>query len=200
MMKQSKMWIVAGLLAASVSFGAGAKERPIDQYLKGELDGMHAFETSLNLSDYQVVTGFDGTDKQVSKLASKKGKALLITFWDRSCLICRSYLKDLDALQSQMGDDKFEVVAIDIGKNNFTYTENSLKRWGISSLGVYGSYFNSIYNELRANPMFRLYGNEPTSLLLDGNGEVRAYTSVTRDWLSDDGKALINALKEDAID
>lgn len=195
MMKQSKTIMIAGLLAIAGASGAGAKEQPVDAYLTGDLKGMHAFDATLDLSDYQLVTGFDGTDKQVAKLASKKGKTLLITFWDRSCLICRGYLKELDELQRQMGDDKFEVVAIDIGRNSFSYTENALKRWGVSALRAYGTHHYGIVNELQANPMFRFYGKEPKSLLVDGSGKVRAYSSVTRDWLSDDGKALIDALK-----
>ncbi|WP_286830193.1 MULTISPECIES: TlpA disulfide reductase family protein [Kordiimonas] len=195
-MKRLNALTVGGLLAVAVSLGAGAKEQPVDRYLTGDLEGMHAFDASLDLSGYQVVTGFDGQDKQVEKLSAKKGKTLLITFWDRSCLICRSYLKDLDELQRQMGDDKFEVVAIDIGRNTFSYTENSFKRWGVSSLKPYGSHHNGIVNEVKANPMFRFYGKEPKSLLVDGSGKVRAYSSVTRDWLSDEGKALIDALKK----
>lgn len=196
-MKQIGQFLFTSLAILGLCAGmAGAKDAPVADYLTGSLDGMHALGKQLNLSDFSVIDSVDAEGVNLAKLGEKKGKVLIVTFWSRRCLLCRSYLKELQALQAELGTDRFEVVAINIGRDSHRYTENWLARQGVTSLSAYTHFHHSIVNELDANPWFRFYGDEPKSLLVDPAGNVVAYSSVTRDWATPEGKALLASLMQ----
>ncbi|SDD80822.1 TlpA disulfide reductase family protein [Kordiimonas lacus] len=198
-MRPSNIWIALVGLAFCLALPARADDRPIDAYLVGEMKGLEVFHGDLDFSDYKLVTGFKGREKIVEKLATKHGKVLMIAFWALACQPCDMYLKDLNKVQEALGDDRFEVVAIDLERNSIVQTLKALQRQGLTALAPYGDFHPSITQELEANPGFRFYGREPKTILVDSSGKVRAYSSVTRDWLSDDGRALIDALKDGKI-
>ncbi len=192
-------WIGAAMVALTLPQAAFADTKPIESYLVGEMKGLSIFHRDLDLSDYKLVTGVDDRQKVIEKLETKHGKAMLMVFWVRACLPCTKYLKELDAVQQTLGDDTFEVVAVDLEGHSLAMTAQELDRLGLTSLAPYGDYTPSIVQELEANPGFGFHGREPKTLLVDTSGKVRAYSNVMRDWLSDDGKALIDALKKGAL-
>lgn len=195
-MRQLFIWIAVTVLLAGFSVPSRGIDVPLKAYFTGEMKGLNAFYRDLDLSDYKLVTGLDGSDKVIEKLNTKHGKALLVVFWMRACLPCTKYLKELDAVQKALGDDRFEVIAVDLEGHSLAMTARELARLGLTSLAPYGDFHPSIVQELDANPGFRFHGREPKTLLVDRSGKVRAYSNVMRDWLSDDGKALIEALKD----
>jgi thiol-disulfide isomerase/thioredoxin len=184
------------MLATVLSLGVQARDMPVDTYLKGSLSGMQAVTKPLDLSGYSVIDSVTNSGVNLARLGEKKGKTLLVTFWTRDCLICRGYLKELAALQTTLGKDKFEVVAINIGRDSHKYTENWLRRLGVTELSAYTHFHHGIVNELNANPWFQFYGRQPRSLLVDGEGKVIAYSSVKRDWTTEEGQALLAALMQ----
>ncbi len=198
-MKNLFIWIATAMVALTLPKAAFADTKPIDAYLVGEMKGLSIFHRDLDLSDYKLVTGVDGDQKVIEKLETKHGKAMLMVFWVRACLPCTKYLKELDAVQAALGDDHFEVVAVDLEAHSLAMTARELDRLGLTALAPYGDYTPSIVQELDANPGFGFHGRQPKTLVVDSTGKVRAYSNVMRDWLSDDGKALIDALKKGAL-
>ncbi len=194
MKKIGRLFLISLVTLGFHTQAAGAKDAPISDYLTGALDGMHALGNQVNVADFSVIDSVDEDGVSLATLGEKKGKVLIVTFWSRRCLLCRSYLKELEALQTDLGSEEFEVVAINIGRDSHQYTENWLARQGVTHLAAYTHFHHSIVNELNANPWFRFYGEEPRSLLVDATGNVVAYSSVTRDWATPEGKALLASL------
>jgi|GEM_PF-1943702 len=198
-MKRLITAVAAAIVVFSLSQAALADTKPIEAYLVGEMKGLSIFHRDLDLSGYKLVTGVDDDQKVIEKLETKHGKAMLMVFWVRACLPCTKYLKELDAVQNELGDDHFEVIAVDLEGHSLAMTARELERLGLTSLAPYGDYTPSIVQELDANPGFGFHGRQPKTLVVDQAGKVRAYSNVMRDWLSDDGRALIDALKNEAF-
>src|SRR5690606_14003568 len=57
---------------------------------------------------------FDGPGGKPATLASHAGKTVLLNLWATWCALCRAEMPALDALQKEMGGDRFEVVAVNV--------------------------------------------------------------------------------------
>ena len=78
---------------------------------------LELLETPVSLADHQI-TYPDGTDHP---LKEKGGKVLLVNLWARWCVPCKDEMKDLATLQKDLGDDRFEVVALPMKKRSIKY-------------------------------------------------------------------------------
>lgn len=188
--------MLACALVAVLPARIGAKDRAIDPYLKGDLRALDALYIPVDLSQSRLVTAFDGKKRVVENLGTMKGKALLVTFWSGDCIPCRSYLRELDALQAAVGGDDFEVIAINESRDTFARTRGHLQRWGIEHLKPYGTFNYSILRELQANPAFNFVGQGPLNLLLGPDGTVRAYSTFRHDWTAPEAVALATAFRD----
>lgn len=188
--------VTAYALAAALSVQIGAKDRAIEPFLTGDLRALDALYIPVNLSALQLVTAFEGKKRVVENLGTKKGKALLVTFWSGDCIPCRSYLRELDALQAAVGGDGFEVIAINQSRDTFARTRGHLQRWGIEHLKPYGTFNNSILRELQANPAFNFVGQGPLNLLLGPDGSVRAYSTFRHDWTAPEAVTFATAFRD----
>ena len=57
--------------------------------------------------------------------------------WATWCVPCRKEMPALDALQTKLGSDKFEVVAVNIDTRNLDKPKAWLQEVGIRQLGYY---------------------------------------------------------------
>lgn len=65
------------------------------------------------------------------------GKALLINIWASWCIPCKAEMPELAALQTALGDNAFEVVAVTVDRGGIDQARDTLLDWGIKELNLY---------------------------------------------------------------
>src|SRR6476620_9617405 len=88
--------------------------RKIAPLATGEVAAVNVAKQPLRLPDLAFQ---DGDGKPVT-LASFRGRTVLLNLWATWCVPCRKEMPALDALQAKLGDDKFQVVAVNIDTRN----------------------------------------------------------------------------------
>ena len=160
----------------------------IQPYLTGEMAALTVPETTQMLSDH-IIMAESGEPK---KLSAMKGKAMLINLWAPWCAPCRAEMKELAHVQKLLGDDTFEVVAINVDRGGIRQAEETLKEWGIEGLALYAEPTMSIAFDLAEGAL-------PTSFVVDKSGEVRALYLGPLAWDKPEGIKLFEALKSGGI-
>ena len=64
-------------------------------------------------------------------LADRAGKTVLMNLWATWCAPCRAEMPALDALQKEMGGEKFEVIAVNVDTGDDTKPKKFLAETGI---------------------------------------------------------------------
>lgn len=160
----------------------------IQPYLTGEMAALTVPETTQMLSDH-IIMAETGEPK---KLSAMKGKAMLINLWAPWCAPCRAEMKELAHVQKLLGDDTFEVVAINVDRGGIRQAEETLKEWGIEGLALYAEPTMSIAFDLAEGAL-------PTSFVVDKSGEVRALYLGPLAWDKPEGIKLFEALKSGGV-
>jgi thiol-disulfide isomerase/thioredoxin len=130
---------------------------------------------------------FDHEGEQVT-LADFRGKAVLVNFWATWCAPCLKELPSLDALQEELGSDKFEVVAIAADPRGPETARAFLDRLDIGHLKLY------------ADPALRftsaIGGADvlPVSILYDAKGREVGRIIGDADWTSPEAKQLVKSV------
>ena len=119
-------------------------------------------------------------------IASFKGKVVLLNLWATWCAPCRKEMPSLDRLQSELGSDKFEVVAISVDRSGAEGARRFLDSIGIKQLALYAEPTARLGAALKAIGM-------PTTLLIDAQGREIGRLTGPAEWDSPDAKALIQA-------
>ena len=122
------------------------------------------------------------------RLAEWRGRVALVNLWATWCIPCRTEMPALDALQTRLGGNDFEVVAINIDTRDPDKPRQWLKDNGIDHLTFYADPSAKAFQELKAAG--RALGM-PTTLLIDARGCELASLAGPADWASDDAIALI---------
>lgn len=133
---------------------------------------------------------FTGPDGKAMTLADFAGKTLLLNLWATWCAPCRHEMPALDALQSEMGPDRFEVVAVNIDRGGDEKPKAFLQEIGIQSLAYYRDESTGIFNELKKGGLAL---GLPVTLLVDADGCLLAHMNGPAEWASEDAKRLIEA-------
>src|SRR6185437_6881281 len=92
---------------------------------------------------------FNGPDGKPMTLADHAGKTVLLNLWATWCAPCRAEMPSLDALQKEMGSDKFEVVAVNVDTGDDTKPKKFLADIGVASLGLYRDASMGVFNDLK---------------------------------------------------
>lgn len=129
---------------------------------------------------------FDKPDGSSMTSADLKGKVVLLNIWATWCVPCREEMPQLNALQSELGGDGFEVVALNIDKGGPEKAEQFLEETGATDLTNYYDPGGKIFAKLRAVGM-------PTTLLIDPEGREMGRLVGPADWASPEAKALVEA-------
>jgi thiol-disulfide isomerase/thioredoxin len=123
-------------------------------------------------------------------LADWQGRTVLLNLWATWCVPCRKEMPSLDALQTKLGGDKFEVVSINIDTRDPEKPKAWLKDVGIHRLGYYSDQNAKVFQDLKA--VGKAIGM-PTTLLVDAKGCEIATLAGPAEWASDDAIKLIQA-------
>lgn len=133
---------------------------------------------------------FNGPDGKPRTIADFAGKTLLVNLWATWCVPCREEMPALNALQKELGSDRFEVVAINIDTGTDEKPKAFLDETGVHELGYYRDSSMGVFNALKKEGLaFGL----PVTLLMDDKGCLVSAMNGPAAWDSDDAKALIRA-------
>jgi thiol-disulfide isomerase/thioredoxin len=147
---------------------------------------MAAPQTPVSLHD----VSFKGADGQPLSIGNFSGKTLLLNVWATWCVPCREEMPALNALEKSMGNDKFEVVAVNIDTGDDEKPKAFRTDYGIDKLGYYRDSTMGVFNALKKQGLaFGL----PVTLLIDSKGCLVSAMNGPAAWDSDDAKNLIKA-------
>ncbi|WP_394691714.1 TlpA family protein disulfide reductase [Hoeflea sp.] len=138
------------------------------------------------------VLSFTDADGAEIGLKDFDGQALLINLWATWCAPCREEMPALAQLQSELGDDGFKVLAINIDAGDDTKPKAFLDEIGVSNLGLYRDATIGVFNTLKREGLaFGL----PVTLMVGRDGCLLGAMNGPAEWASDDAKALVSGLK-----
>ena len=80
---------------------------------------------------------FNAPDGKPMTLADRAGKTVLLNLWATWCFPCREEMPALNALQKELGSDKFEVIAVNVDTGDDAKPKKFLAETGIDALGYY---------------------------------------------------------------
>jgi thiol-disulfide isomerase/thioredoxin len=176
----------SGNVASAECAEANAKIAAIKPYALGEVAAFRIADTPSPVGEL-TFTDRDGKQRQISEW---RGKTVLLNMWATWCAPCRHEMPALEALETQMGGEKFSVVpvSVDLGddaKPKAFYAETGLKKLPFFHDGSMG-----IFNALKKRS---LAVGMPTSILIDREGCILGSLNGPAEWASGDAKALIGA-------
>jgi len=175
-----------------------AQADDIESYLTGELVELELLETPISLAGLEI-TYPDGSQHL---LEEKNGKVLLVNLWARWCVPCKDEMKDFAELQRDLGDDRFEVVALPMKKRSIKSVRKILAAWEAENLEPYGNdpqklarvlYDEGLYTETQISFAY------PTTYVVSKSGEILAIREGFLHWDTPEARALISALKNDEV-
>lgn len=133
---------------------------------------------------------FNAPDGKPMTLADHAGRTVLMNLWATWCAPCRAEMPELDALQKEMGGDRFEVVAVNVDTGDDVKPKKFLEETGVKTLGFYRDNTLDLFNDLKKRGLAL---GLPVTLLIDGEGCLLAHMNGPAAWASEDAKALIKA-------
>jgi thiol-disulfide isomerase/thioredoxin len=133
---------------------------------------------------------FNTPDGKPMTLGDRSGKTVLLNLWATWCFPCREEMPALNALQKELGSDKFEVIAVNVDTGDDTKPKKFLAETGIDTLGYYRDNTLSLFNELKTRGLAL---GLPVTLLIDADGCLLAHMNGPAHWASEDAKKLIAA-------
>lgn len=119
-------------------------------------------------------------------LAEWKGRVVLLNLWATWCAPCRKEMPGLARLHTEMGSNRFEVLALAVDRAGPEVASKFLASVGADALGLY------IDTTARANGQLRAVGL-PTTILIDAEGREIGRLTGPAEWDTPDAKRLIAA-------
>ncbi|MGL4729050.1 MAG: thiol:disulfide interchange protein TlpA [Bosea sp. (in: a-proteobacteria)] len=168
---------------------AAATASKLKPLAKGEVA---AFQVAASPKPLPELT-FARPNGEAGGLADFKGRVVLLNLWATWCAPCRKEMPALDNLQGQLGNERFEVVAVNIDTRNLERPRQWLTENGITRLAYYADPKTATFQTLRQ--VGKAIGM-PTTLLIDAEGCELGVLHGAAHWDSEDAKALIRAALE----
>ncbi len=133
---------------------------------------------------------FTGPDGEALTLEDFAGKTVLLNLWATWCAPCREEMPALDQLQAELGDESFEVVAVNIDTRNLDRPREWLAEHDIDDLRYYAENDGKLLQVLqRSGHVVGL----PTTILFGPNNCEMAVLKGPAHWSSEDAFALMRA-------
>jgi thiol-disulfide isomerase/thioredoxin len=156
--------------------------------VKGEVAALTVTEKPFRVPEL----AFQDADGRRHNLQDWRGRFVLLNLWATWCVPCRKEMPALDALQGKLGDQNFQVVAVNIDTRDPDKPKTWLKEVGINRLAYFADPEAKVFQDLKA--VGRAFGM-PTTLLIDPEGCEIASLAGPAEWASDDAVRVIMAAK-----
>ncbi len=127
---------------------------------------------------------FQTADGAPLSLADFRGKLVLLNVWATWCAPCRKEMPTLDSLQTRLGSETFEVVALSIDRGGLGPVQKFYSEIGIGNLKIYLDPSDGVTRTLG------LFGL-PTTLLIDPQGQEIGRLVGPAEWDSPETIELI---------
>lgn len=133
---------------------------------------------------------FNDSDGNGRTMEDWRGQTVLFNLWATWCAPCREEMPALDRLQSELGGDDFEVVAVSIDTRESADPRGFLEEIEVQSLAFYHDNTADLFQNLRAEAL--AFGM-PTTLLIDDENCLLGFLAGPAHWDSPDAVALMAA-------
>ena len=153
---------------------------------KGEVAALTMAAAPRQLPDL----AFNDAEGKPRKLSEWKGRTVLVNLWATWCVPCRREMPALDKLQTTLGSEDFEVVAINIDTRDPDKPKNFLKDGNLTHLAYFHDDKAKVFQDLKGA---NLALGMPTSVIIDGTGCEIANIAGPAEWASDDAVNLLKA-------
>lgn len=151
----------------------------------GELAAMRIASKPVSLHEI----GFETGAGEKMSIADWKDKVVLLNLWATWCGPCREEMPDLAEIQKTRGDNRFQVLALNVDRNGGDKPKEFLESINADVLGLYVDPENVAFQNLRSKGLaFGL----PTTMLVDTKGCVQGVLSGIAHWGSQDASNLID--------
>lgn len=173
--------IVVSLLfgtAATLPAHAGAAKA----YAKGDMTTFVPRKTRDAVADLKFA---DKTGNERS-ITEWRGRVVLLNLWATWCAPCRKEMPSLNRLQTRLGGDDFEVVAVSIDRKGLKASGAFLEETGATDLALYVDKSGKIARDIKS---FGL----PATVLIGRDGNEIGRLIGPAEWDSEDAVALIEA-------
>lgn len=170
---------------------AASKDRiaRLTPLMKGQVAAMAPVDPPRRLDQLTFKDG-SGAERRMADFA---GRSVLLNLWATWCVPCREEMPALDALEKAEGNDRFEVVAVNIDTGGDEKPRAFLSETGVSALKPYRDSSMGIFNALKREGLaFGL----PVTLLIDDQGCLLSAMNGPASWDSADGRALVTAVRD----
>ena len=203
-------WLIAGAVAAALLAGlagvygigglqrnAGADAgcqaavdiaRRIAPLARGEVAALTVADKPFRVPELS----FQDADSAQRQLKDWRGRFVLLNLWATWCVPCRQEMPALDSLESKLGGQDFQVVAVNIDTRDPDKPKSWLKEVGITRLAYFADPQAKVFQDLKV--VGRAFGM-PTTLLIDPQGCEIGTLAGPADWSSDDALKLLVAAK-----
>lgn len=171
---------------AAACDGASVLAEALKPLSKGQVAAM------MTVDEHRTLPGlaFNGPDGKPRTMADFAGKTVLVNLWATWCVPCREEMPALNALQQELGGDRFEVVAINIDTGDDEKPKAFLAETGVGDLAYYRDASMGVFNALKKEGLaFGL----PVTLLMNDRGCLISAMNGPAAWDSEEAKALIRA-------
>ncbi|TDL76064.1 TlpA family protein disulfide reductase [Palleronia sediminis] len=121
---------------------------------------------------------------ETATLSDWSGKHVLLNFWATWCAPCREEMPSLDALQTAMGGEAFEVVTLATGRNSVEGIEDFFAEVGVETLPIWLDPKQGIARDMAVLGL-------PITVLIDPEGREVARLTGDADWNAPEARAVI---------
>lgn len=177
---------VAGLALAAYAMLAGCESETSAPDLSGHATGaMKTFDAAESPQPLPDGLTFQGADGPVT-LADYRGKVVLVNLWAEWCAPCIEEMPTLQALDSALGGEDFQVLPVSVDGNGIAESQKVLARFGAGELKTIGDADMTLMTRLGLTGL-------PASVLLDRQGREIGRLVGPAEWDSTEAKALVRA-------
>jgi thiol-disulfide isomerase/thioredoxin len=162
------------VLLAVLLVGMGVSPAP------AEASGMVMHDSPKTLPDIQFQDG----DGHARSIADFRNKVVLLNVWATWCVPCRKEMPTLDRLQSELGSNDFEVVALSIDRGGADAVRKFFGEIGVAHLAIYIDTSGKTFRDLAVVGL-------PTTLLIDRGGREIGRLVGPAEWNTPDMIAFI---------
>ena len=129
----------------------------------------------------------DRNGKQLRILSDKFDRYVLLSWWNEDCEVCLGQLRMLDQLQAELGNERFEVMAVNLDPDGLNAIESIFEQYEIESLEIYRTANSNLAQDLRRTPL-------PYTVLINRSGYEMGRMIGPVNWNSQELRAILNRL------